>query len=1169
MNQTLLEKQYQRVLRKHQKFSLRFERKLQSEEKLGGRKLHRLQQRLLKFRNNLGRLQHLLKLAGKGLAVGALLLGNFSEAEAQNKTKVPAFATVSDNPFGFTDVGFLSAPTFADLDGDGDLDAFVGENNRNIKYFENTGDSNTPAFSLSTSASPFGLSDVGNRSSPSFADLDGDGDLDAFVGEINGNIKYFENTGESNTPAFSLSASASPFGLSDVGFVSSPSFADLDGDGDLDAFVGHNYGNIKYFENTGDSNTPAFAAVSDNPFGFTDVGFVSSPSFADLDGDGDLDAFVGEEYGDIKYFENTGDSNTPAFAAVSNNPFGFSDVGSNSSPTFADLDGDGDLDAFVGEFNGNIKYFENTGVAFDFSFATVSDNPFGLTDVGFTSAPTFADLDGDGDLDAFVGENVGNINYFENTGTNNAPAFSLSTLASPFGLTDIGFLSVPTFADLDGDGDLDAFVGEQNGNTNYFENTGTSNAPAFSLSASTEPFGLTDIGTYSSPVFADLDGDGDLDAFVGENVGNINYFENTGTSNAPAFSLSASTVPFGLADIGVESKPSFADLDGDGDLDAFVGENNGNINYFENTGSSNVPAFSLSAPASPFGLSDVGFGSSPTFADLDGDGDLDAFVGERFGNINYFENHRLIVFESDAWSNVSGPIVEDFAQIKDDFDSNADGDIIAGTLTIEPTFTLTIADGDKVELAGDLANSGTILVQNNGALVQTKATPSNTGAGTYTVERLADKSILVYNYFSSPVIGETVADVFATNGTNFYSFDVASQGWTALPTATVLGAGDGFIATGNGNSGTITRIFTSNAGFNSGDITKAITIVGTGGTDDDDWNLVGNPYPSGLDFQSFYTSNSANIGTAIYLWDSDGDDVGATDADYATMTSAGSTSTTVGGAGSTTGDAVVASGQGFFVEALNNANITFSNSHRSATNNVFFRTKGEMQRLWLSAKHEDGASNQILIAFAENADEKSDIFDGKKRSESETLSFYMPVTDFEKGVDSEKLAIQGLPTLDEGRIVELGIEAKQSGKFTFALDKSEYLENQAIFLHDLQTNKLVDITKESYSVELPTGDHSDRFTLRFVGEKVTSISSDLAETGVSIFSHSNRIQINFSDLESAKSNIAIYDLQGRLILAQSNQSKLQTSLELPKSGIFIVKVENAKGILARKVYVGK
>ncbi len=1164
MNQSFLQRQYQRALRKYQKFSLRFEQKLQKGESISKRKLYQLQQRLVKFRNKLARLEQQLKLAGTGLAMGMALLGTAQQAQAQ--TKAPAFSlSASSSPFNLTDIGDRSSPTFADLDGDGDLDAFVGNSVGIIKYFENTGTSNTPAFSLSASTEPFGLTDIGILSAPTFADLDGDGDLDAIVGERFGTTRYFENSGSNSAPAFFQSTSGNPFGITDIGFYSVPTFADLDGDGDLDAFVGEYNGNIKYFENTGTKAGFQFNAQPENPFGFSDVGTSSSPSFADLDGDGDLDAFVGENDGNINYFENTGTSNAPAFSlSTSASPFGLTDIGRNSKPTFADLDGDGDLDAFVGEFDGNINYFENTGIAFDFSFATVSDNPFGLTDIGSRSAPTFADLDGDGDLDAFVGEIGGNVKYFQNTGSSIAPTFA-AVSDNPFGFTDVGNVSTPTFADLDGDGDLDAFVGEDGGNIKYFQNTGNSTAPAFAA-VSDNPFGFTDVGIRSSPTFADLDGDGDLDAFVGCADGNLKYFQNTGNSTAPTFAA-VSDNPFGFTDVGSNSAPTFADLDGDGDLDAFVGERGGNIKYFQNTGNSTAPAFAAVSD-NPFGFTDVGSYSAPTFADLDGDGDLDAFVGEANGNILYFKNTPIVpqtVWNGTAWS-AGVPTASIEATINGDYDTGDDGALTASNLTVNATFTLTVGPTNPATIAGDLENNGTIIVESNASLIQTATSPTNSGTGTYTMERLADKSILVYNYFSSPVVGETIADIFATNGTNFYSFDVGLQNWSALPTSTVLDAGDGFIATGNGLGGTITRTFTSNTGFNSGNISKAITIVGTGGADDDDWNLVGNPYPSGLDFQSFYASNSANIGTAIYLWDSDGNDSGGTSADYATMTSAGVV-TVNPNSGSVAGNAVVASGQGFFVEALNNANITFANSHRSATNNVFFRTKGQMQRIWLSAKHENGSGNQILIAFTENADEKSDMFDGKKRSESNTLSFYMPVSDFAKGVDSEKLAIQGLPTLEEGRIVELGIEAKQAGKFTFALDKSEFSENQAIFLHDLLTDEMVDITKESYSVELEKGDYSDRFTLRFVGEKVTSISDDLAETGISIFSHSNQIQINFSDVQSAKSNIAIYDLQGRLLLAESNQQKTELTFDLPKSGIFIVKVENAKGILTRKVYL--
>jgi hypothetical protein len=296
-----------------------------------------------------------------GLAVAGLMTF-VGPKQAQAAHPLPAFASASDNPFGLADVGSSSSPSFADLDGDGDLDAFIGESYGNTKYFQNTGTAISPAFASATD-NPFGLADVGSSASPSFADLDGDGDVDAFIGEMTGSTQYFQNTGTAISLAFA-SASVNPFGLAYVGNSSAPSFADRD------------------------------EASDPNP---------SSPSFADLDGDGDLDAFIGERDGDTRFLQNTGTATSPVFAAASHNPFGLADVGSNATPSFADLDGDGDLDAFMGESGGDAKFFENTGTATSPAFAAASDNPFGLTDVGSYSSPSFADLDGDGDLDAFIG----------------------------------------------------------------------------------------------------------------------------------------------------------------------------------------------------------------------------------------------------------------------------------------------------------------------------------------------------------------------------------------------------------------------------------------------------------------------------------------------------------------------------------------------------------------------------------------------------------------------------------------------------------------------------------------------------------------------------------------------------------------------------------------------
>ncbi|WP_442939257.1 VCBS domain-containing protein [Nostoc sp.] len=288
-------------------------------------------------------------------------------------------------------------------------------------------------------ANPFGLRNIRTITSPLnayandpvFVDIDNDGDLDAFIGsDINNDSGsrtfFFENTGTASAPSFAAPV-INPFGLGFSRGYNSPDFADIDGDGDFDAFIGDSYGNTLFFRNTGTAAAPTFVAAT-SPFG--DVGAYSKPTFADIDGDGDLDAFIGEEYGNTRYFQNTGTRTAPSFAAAVTNPFGLSDVNpasftfDNASPTFADVDGDGDLDAFVGAFNGNTFFFQNTGTRTAPSFAAAVINPFGLSDVGNNSNPTFADIDNDGDLDAFVGELFGDTRFFENTA--NDPSLSVA-----------------------------------------------------------------------------------------------------------------------------------------------------------------------------------------------------------------------------------------------------------------------------------------------------------------------------------------------------------------------------------------------------------------------------------------------------------------------------------------------------------------------------------------------------------------------------------------------------------------------------------------------------------------------------------------------------------------------------------------------------------------------
>ena len=130
-------------------------------------------------------------------------------------------------------------------------------------------------------------------------------------------------------------------------------------------------------------------------------------------------------------------------------------VPTGASPFCADIDSDGDLDCFIGGWEGTVQYFQNQGNATraNFTLATQGGSfPNPLQGVSIAGAAPFcADFDADGKIDCTIGNELGNVVYYANIGTRTAPVFTLRTGSnSPFTVVSVDAYVRPWCGDYDG-----------------------------------------------------------------------------------------------------------------------------------------------------------------------------------------------------------------------------------------------------------------------------------------------------------------------------------------------------------------------------------------------------------------------------------------------------------------------------------------------------------------------------------------------------------------------------------------------------------------------------------------------------------------------------------------------------------------------------------------------
>lgn len=513
-------------------------------------------------------------------------------------------------------------------------------------------------------------------------DFNADGKDDIFT-YSNGGFAVYRNDGNADTLIFTLMTSKleSDYGNGPINIYVSPTdlpaIMDVDGDTDMDVVTFSLFGtSAEYHQNqsmelygTADSlimelATPCWGNFEEDPStvavnldvsckgggyvppsgaqsansgihsGFTMLGL-------DIEGDGDQDMVLSNvSFNTMNLLENDGDANSAHMGTQDLTfPANFSSTDAINLYTFpaaflADVNNDGKKDLVATPYQENnghdhegcYLYLNSANSGHDFSFQKNNFLQDEMIELGTSAYPVLFDYDKDGLKDLLVGnrgyfQSTGvyssQIAYYRNTGTASEPAFTLQARdlinISSLGLGNV----IPTFGDIDGDGDDDMIIGDADGLIHYFENSaGAGNECSFALT--TPGFQGIDIGgQFAAPFLFDATGDQLLDLIIGERNGNLNFYVNTGTANNPIFTLDDSN--WGGVDMrrnGLSfgySTPFLYEYDGE--VEMMVGSESGVIDvYSEITDVINGPeilegevgngtTFSTGNQTTPFGFS--------------------------------------------------------------------------------------------------------------------------------------------------------------------------------------------------------------------------------------------------------------------------------------------------------------------------------------------------------------------------------------------------------------------------------------------------------------------------------------------------------------------------------------------------------------------------------------
>ena len=563
-------------------------------------------------------------------------------------------------------------------------------------------------------------------------------------------------------------------------------------------------------------------------------------------------------------------------------------------------------------------------------------------------------------------------------------------------------------------------------------------------------------------------------------------------------------------------------------------------------------------------------------------------------------------------NSVAAEGTETFYNVKldNDFTTSASGNIIAkNNLQVKVDRTLTISPATYVEADMNFTNDGTVMIKNSGTLYQSN--DAGIDDGNISMERNTTINRMDYVYWSSPIVGFNVNNIITAMPTGYiYQWNptVANPngglGFWQTAAGSPMAAGKGYIAKGPSwldysipttllatfyggkpNNGVVPYTISRGA-MTAATLSGYTSANGVAFTvKDDNWNLVGNPYPSAIDAISFLNHNTTTnnvIEGAVRIWTHSTLPVSTTNPFYNSYTYnyAATDYITYNITGSQTGPQSfagnIAAGQGFFVimneGAASTATLQFNNSMRvkdSNPNAQFFRTaqsqtetENERHRIWMDLIGPTGKVNRTLVGYLPNATiEKDQLYDA--------YAIGRDAQDFYSVIGGEAMCIQGRPLpMNQQDQVPLGIRLPTADTYKIAIAYVDGLfedATQPVYLEDKTLNIIHDLRSAPYSFTALAGSSDERFVLRYNDSNLASENFENAANNVVVATGGESIKLrSYNENMSA---IAIYDVLGREIFNSTDVNNKEYAVALRAvHQTLIVKIKLESGLtVTRKI----